>query len=117
MSAPFVAILLSGSVCSIVITILSSADSVRKTALACSIMLLGLSVIEACLYFATRSQVIITETIPRYWRQDAMSIGPLPLPGTATEFREFLDGKLITDVSYRIDRNRLREIPPKVQGH
>jgi len=45
-----------------------------------------------------------------------MDLGPLPLPNTVTEFKEFLDSRLIADVTYRIDLNRLREIPSAVQG-
>ena len=79
-------------------------------------MLLGLAVVETCLYYTTRSQIIITKTIPEDWRQDAMDLGPVPLPNSATEFEEFLNGRKIADVTYRIDRNRLREIPLAGRG-
>jgi hypothetical protein len=45
-----------------------------------------------------------------------MDLGSSPVPNTATEFREFLDGRLIGDVTYRIDASGLREIPFAVQG-
>src|SRR5215471_10646219 len=105
MGAPFVMILLSGIICAMAIIVISGVDVVGKIALACSSVLLGLSVIETCLYWGTRSQTIITKTVPDDWRQDAMSIGPLPLPDTTTEFKEFLGGRMIADVNYRIDRN------------
>jgi hypothetical protein len=116
MGASFVTILLSGIICAMAIVVISDEDVVGKIALACTSVLLGLSVIEICLYRATRSQTIITKTVPDGWRQDAMTIGPLPLPNTTTEFEEFLDGRMIANANYRIDRNRLREIPAQVQG-
>ena len=115
MGAPFVMIV-SGIICAVAIIVISGIDVVGKIALACGSVLLGLSIIETCLYWATRSQTIITKTVPDDWRQDAMSIGPLPLPNTTTDFEEFLDGRMIADVNYGIDRNRLREIPAQVQG-
>jgi hypothetical protein len=90
MNAPFVGVLLSGSIFAMTAMIVSAVDIVRKAALVCSSLLLGLSVVEASMYFATRSQTIITETVPREWRQDAMSIGPLPLPTSAAQFKELL---------------------------
>jgi hypothetical protein len=45
-----------------------------------------------------------------------MGLGPLPVPNTATEFKEVLDGRLIADVTYRIDASGLREISKSVQG-
>jgi len=45
-----------------------------------------------------------------------MNLGSLPVPNSTTEFREFLDGRLIDDVTYRIDSSGLREIPSTVQG-
>ena len=40
----------------------------------------------------------------------------LPVPNTVTEFKEFLDGRLIADVRYGIDAGGLRQIPAAVQG-
>ena len=116
MGAVVVAILLRGVMCAMAIRVTSRGDLVAKVALACSSLLLGLCVIETSLYWATRSQTIITKTVPEDWRQDVMSIGPLPLPNTTIDFEEFLDGRMIADVNYRIDRNGLREIPAEVQG-
>jgi hypothetical protein len=45
-----------------------------------------------------------------------MGLGSFPVPNTATEFKEILDGRLIADVTYRIDASGLREIPAAVQG-
>jgi len=45
-----------------------------------------------------------------------MGFGGLPVPNTVTEFEEFLGGRLITDVTYRINASGLRDIPATVQG-
>jgi hypothetical protein len=45
-----------------------------------------------------------------------MGLGDFPVPDTTTGFDEFLDGRLIGDVTYKIDASGLREIPAAVQG-
>ena len=88
----------------------------RSRALLCGSVFLCLTMIEVTLYFVARSQIIITKTTPVNWRRDASDIGSLPVPNLATEFSEFLDGRLIADVTYTIDANGLREIPAPSEG-
>ena len=116
MEAPFIIFFLLGSAWTVAIAWLFRSESLRNGALLCGSVLLSLTAVEACMYFATKSQIIVTKTAPKAWRRSVASLGNLPAPNTATEFREFLDGRLIADVTYRIDANGLREIPTAVQG-
>jgi hypothetical protein len=112
----FLVFFLLGSVWTVAIALLFRGEYLRNGMLLCGSILLSLTVVEACMYFATKSQIIIAQTAPTVWRQKDGSIGNLPIPNTATEFKEFLDDRLIDDVTYRIDANGLREIPIAVQG-
>ncbi|MGA6973726.1 MAG: hypothetical protein WBY93_19010 [Candidatus Binatus sp.] len=116
MEAPFIAFLLVASIWAVAITLLARSEFLRNGALLCSSVLLSLTGVETCAYYVAKSQIIVTKTTPEEWRQTATSIGALPVPNTATEFKEFLDDRLITDVTYRIDASGLREIPSAVQG-
>jgi hypothetical protein len=116
MDAPFVPFFLLASAWAITIAVVSRAESFRNGAVLCGSILFSLAVVEACLYYATKSQVIITRTTTEAGRRNAMGLGSLPTPNTATEFKEFLNGRLIADVTYRIDASGLREIPTAVQG-
>jgi hypothetical protein len=111
MDAPFAAFFMVASTWAIVISLLARKELLRNVALLCSSVLFGLAVIESGLYYVTKPQVIVTRTAPEEWRRDSIGLGALPVPKTATEFREFLDGRLITDVTYGIDARGLREIP------
>jgi hypothetical protein len=116
MDAPFVAFFLLASVWAIAIAALSRPEALRKCALLCSSLLFCLAVIETCLYHISKSQIIITRTTPQAWLHNARGLGSAPVPNTATKFREYLDGRLIADVMYRINASGLREIPAAVQG-
>ena len=117
MDAPFIAFFLVANAWAIAIAVLARNESLRNGAILCSSVLIGLAVVETCLYYVTKSQVIITQTVPR-------RVAPkcrwawilLPVPNTVTEFKEFLDGRLIADVRYGIDASGLRQIPAAVQG-
>lgn len=97
------------------IALLARADAARDRALLYGSVFFCLGIIEITLYFIAKSQIIVTETTPAKWRRDVSDIGSLPLPNLATEFREFLDGRLIADVTYTIDANGLRKIPISTQ--
>jgi hypothetical protein len=116
MEAPFIVFLLLGGSWAVAIALLFRGQYLRDAALLCASVLLSLVAVEACMYFATKSQIIVTKTAPTVWRQKTASLGSLPIPNAATEFKEFLDGRLIDDVTYRIDANGLRDIPIAVQG-
>jgi hypothetical protein len=116
MAAPLIVFFLVGSVWAIIIAVLCRRESLRKSALLCGSVLFCLAVVETCVYYATKSQIIITKTTPRNWRRNAMGLADFPVPNMATEFTEFLDGRLIADVTYRIDVSGLREISAAVQG-
>jgi len=115
MEVPFAAFFLTASAWTIAIALLAGAEATRSRALLCGSVFFCLAVIEITLYFVTRSQIIITETTPAKWRRDASDVGSLPVPNLAIEFREVLDGRLITDVTYTIDANGLRKIPAPAQ--
>jgi hypothetical protein len=100
----------------IVVALLARPEAVRTRALLGSSVFFGLAVIETTLYFVAKSQIIIIKTTPATWRRNASDIGSLPIPNSTTEFREFLDGWLIADVTYTIDANGLRKIPAPAQG-
>lgn len=116
MEAPFIVFLLVAGTWAVTIALLARSEFLRNGALLCSSVLLSLTGVETCAYYVAKSQIIVTKTIPEEWRQASTSIGALPVPKTATEFKEFLDDRLITKVTYRIDASGLREIPSAVQG-
>ena len=116
MDAPFAVFLLVASALAITVAALFRAESLRKGALLCGSTLFCLAAVETCFYYASRSEVIITRTDRRAWRRNAMGVGSLLEPNTATGFKEFLDGRLIADVTYKTDASGLREIPTAVQG-
>src|ERR1035437_4111127 len=116
MEAPFVTFFLVSSAWTTAIALLARRETIRSGALLCSSVFFCLAVIETSTYFVARSQIIITKTTPATWRRDAMDICSLPLPNTATQFKEFLDGRLMADVTYTIDASSLREIPAALQG-
>src|SRR5260370_37178744 len=111
MDAPFVVFFLVASAWTITIALLSGSELLRNGALMCSSVLFSMAVVETCMFYANRSQIIITKTIPVEWRGAETDIGSLPGPNTTTAFQEFLDGRLIAQVTYRFDANGLREIP------
>ena len=82
-------------------------ESARNCALLCSSLLFGMAIFEFCLFSVSKSQIIVTKTSPEMWRQPATDVGSLPIPNTATRFEEFLDGREIADVTYRIDGKAL----------
>ncbi len=112
---PFVAFFLTASAWSIAIALLTRADATRNRAFLCGSVFFCLAMIEITLYFVGSSQIIVARTIPAKWRRAANDIGALPVPNRATEFKEFLDGRLIADVTYTIDANGLRKIPAPTQ--
>ncbi|MGO9057689.1 MAG: hypothetical protein ACLQU2_09945 [Candidatus Binataceae bacterium] len=116
MDAPFIVLFLVAGAWATAIAVLGRRESLRNGALLCGSVLLSLAAVETCLYYVTRSQVIITKTVPPQWRRNAAGLDLLPVPNTVTEFREFLDGRPIADVRYKIDASGLREIPTAVQG-
>ena len=116
MDAPFVALFLVASASAIALAAVSRPETLRKAALLLGSVLFCLSVIEFYLYRTTRSQIIITKADPQACPSDPMGLGFIFEPNAKTRFREFLNGRLIDDVTYGIDRNGLREIPRAVQG-
>ena len=108
---PFAALFLTASAWAIAIALLTRADATCNRALLCGSVFFCLAIFEITLYIAGSSRIIVTRTIPTKWRRDANDIGALPVPNRATEFKEFLDGRLIADVTYTIDANGLRKIP------
>jgi hypothetical protein len=116
MEAPFAVFFLTASAWPIAIVLLARAEAVRSFALLCSSVLFCTAVIETSSYLVARSQIIITKTTPGRWRRDAGDIGSMPVPNSETEFREFLNGRLIVDVTYTIDANGLRKIPAPARG-
>jgi hypothetical protein len=116
MEAPFAVFFLLASAWAIAIAVMSRREPLRSGALLCSSVLFCLALVETCLYWVGRPQIIVTQTFPQAWRRNAPGLGSLPMPNTATEFKEFIAGRLIADVTYRIDASGLREIPAAVQG-
>ena len=114
--APFIVYFLVASVWSITIALLSRPEVLRDGALICGSVFLGMAVVETCMYYANRSQIIITRTIPVEWRRDETDMGSQPVPNTTITFEEALGGRRIDDVTYRFDGSGLREIPAAVQG-
>ena len=74
MDAPFIAFFLVANAWAIAIAVLSRNESLRNGAILCGSVLIGLAVVETCLYYATKSQVIITQTVPREWRRNAVGL-------------------------------------------
>jgi hypothetical protein len=116
MEAPLGAFFLVASAWALAIVALVRLRSLRNGALLIGSVLFCLAIVETSLYYVTRSQIIVTRTAPRAWRRNAMGLGSLPIPNTVTEFSEYLDGRLIADVMYRINASGLREIPNAMQG-
>jgi hypothetical protein len=98
------------------IALLSRPEVIRNGALICGSVFLSMALVETYTYYANRSQIIITRTIPVEWRRDETSIGSRPVPNTTITFEESLGGQLIDKVTYRFDGSGLREIPAAVQG-
>lgn len=114
--APFVVYFLVAGAGATTIVLLSGQEVLRNGALICGSVFFSMAVVETCMYYANRSQIIITRTIPVEWRRDEAGIGSQPVPNTTTTFEESLGGRLIADVTYRFDGSGLREIPAAVQG-
>lgn len=115
-AAPFVAYFLAAGAWTIALGFLCRREALRNVALLCSSVLCSLAMVEICFYYASRSEIIITKVTPEGWRRRMTDIGSLPLPNTSIRFREFLDGRPLDDVTYKIDVHGLREIPDAVQG-
>jgi hypothetical protein len=116
MDAPFVVFFLVASAWAIAIAAISRRESLRNGASFCSSVMFCLAIVETGLYWVSRPQIIVTKTFPQAWRRNTMGLGSLPVPNTVTEFEEFLDGRLIADVTYRINASGLRDIPAPAQG-
>ena len=114
--APFIVYFLVASAGAITIALLSRPEVLRNGALICGSVLFSMALVETYMYYANRSQIIITKTIPVEWRRDEMGMGSQPVPNTTITFEESLGGQLINDVTYRFDGSGLREIPGAVQG-
>jgi hypothetical protein len=114
--APFIVYFLVASTWSITIALLSRPEVLRNGALMCGSVFLSMAVVETYMYYANRSQIIITRTIPVEWRRDETGMGSQPVPNTTITFEESLGGRRIDDVTYRFDGSGLREIPAAVQG-
>jgi hypothetical protein len=115
-AAPLVAVLVLASAWSLCAAVLSRFESTRNCALLCSSLLFGMAIFEFCLFDLSKSEIIVTKTTPKMWRQPATDVGSLPIPNTTTRFEEFLDGREIADVTYRIDGKGLREISAAEQS-
>ena len=116
MDVPFVVFFLVACAWTTTIALLSHSELLRNGALMCGSVLFSMAVVETCIYYANRSQIIITRTIPIEWRENETDVGSLPGPNTTTAFEEFLGGRRIAHATYRFDANGLREIPAAVQG-
>jgi len=114
--APFIVYFLVASAWAITIVLFSLPEVLRNGALICGSVFFSMALVETSMYYANRSQIIITRTIPVEWRRDEKGMGSQPLPNTTIAFEESLDGRLIDDVTYRFDGSGLREIPASVQG-
>ena len=115
-AAPLVAVLLLAGTWSLGAALLSRFESLRNCALFGSSLLFGLAIFEFCMFYVSKSQIIVTKTTPEVWRQFATDVGSRPIPNTAIRFQEFLDGREIADVTYRIDAKGLREISAAEQS-
>lgn len=116
LATPFVVFLLIAGAWAFAIALGARLASVRNGALVFSSICFALATVESVMYYVERSHIILTRTTPTVWRRDLTDIGSLPVPNTAIEFREFLDGQSISDVTYGIDARGLREISPSIQG-
>jgi hypothetical protein len=113
---PFAAIFVTVGFGAFAFAVLARPETLRNVALFCASLMFGLALLETSLYFICRTRIIVTKTIPETWRQKVVGLGSLPIQKVAIEFKEFLDGQLIGDVTYGIDANGLREIPLAIQG-
>src|ERR1700676_2330991 len=93
--APFVVYFLIASAWAIAIALLSRPEVLRDGALICGSVFLSMALVETYMYYANRSQIIITRTIPVEWRRDETDIGSQPVPNTTITFEESLGGRLI----------------------
>src|SRR5580704_16599247 len=114
--APFVVYFLVASAWAATIALLSRPEALRSGALIFSSVFFSMALVETYMYYANRSEIIITRTIPVDWRRDETDIGSQPLPNTTATFEEALGGRLIDKVTYRFGGSGLREIPAAVQG-
>jgi hypothetical protein len=116
--APFVVYFLVASAWAITVAVLSRPEAVRNGALICGSVLFSMGLVETYMYYANRSQIIITRTEPIEWRrnQTDIDIGSRPVPNTTITFEEALGGRRIDKVTYRFGGSGLREIPASVQG-
>src|ERR1700675_2153997 len=82
--APFVVFFLVASAWAITIAVLSRPEAVRNGALICGSVLFSMGLVETYMYYANRSQIIITRTQPVEWRrsQADIDIGSRPVPNT-----------------------------------
>ena len=114
--APFIVYFLVASAGATTIALLSRPEVLRNGALICGSVLFSMALVETYMYYANRSQIIITKTIPVEWRRDETGMGSQPVPNTTITFEESLGGQLINNVTYRFEGSGLREIPTAVQG-
>src|SRR5271154_1096733 len=83
--APFIVYFLVASAWSIAVATLSRREVLRDGALICGSVLFSLALVETCMYYANRPQIIITRTIPVEWRRDETGMGSQPVPNTTIE--------------------------------
>jgi hypothetical protein len=114
--APFIVYFLVAGAWAATIALLSRPEALRNGALIFSSVFFSMALVETYMYYANRSEIIITRTIPVEWRQDETDIGSRPVPNTTATFEEALGGRLIDKVTYKFGDNGLREIPAAVQG-
>src|SRR5277367_1258750 len=116
LEAPFIIYFLVAGAWAATIALLSRPEALRNGALIGSSVFFSMALVETYMYFANRSEIIITRTVPIEWRRDETDIGSQPAPNTTATFEEALGGRLIDKVTYRFGGNGLREIPATVQG-
>ena len=116
--APFVVFFLVASAWAITVAVLSRPEALPNGALVCGSVLFSMGLVETYMYYANRSQIIITRTDTGRMaaKPDGHDIGSQPVPNTTTTFEEALGGRLIDKVTYRFGDGGLREIPAAVQG-
>src|SRR6202040_417565 len=101
--APFIVYFLVASAGAITIALPSRPEVLRNGALICGSVFFSMALVETYMYYANRSQIIITRTIPVEWRRDQTSMGSQPVPNTTITFEESLGGRQIDEVTYRFD--------------
>jgi hypothetical protein len=116
MVVPYAALFMIAGAWLIIFALMVRTEALRNAALLCSSVMFGLALVEASTYYIARSEIIVTKTIPEERRLRSIGFGSMPSPNTATEFKEYLGGRMIADVVYKIDASSLREIPAPVQG-